>query len=62
MSIVTTLYDLIEAVSSECNHEEQVIGIVQDLINSGRAVLLRHSIGLEIVPSEDAPGHCEVFA
>ena len=40
MSIVSTLYDLIEAVSAECNDGDQVVGIVQDLINSGSVVLV----------------------
>jgi len=49
MSIVTTLYDIIEAVSAECNDSDQVLAIVQELVNSGRVVLLGSSRRIQVV-------------
>jgi hypothetical protein len=49
MAIVTTLYDLIEAVSAECNDGEQVMAIVRDLVNSGKVVIVRSSQKIRIV-------------
>ncbi len=49
MSIETTLYDLIEAVSAECNDDNQVTAIVQDLINSSETRNARTSGKIRIV-------------
>ncbi len=49
MSITTTLYDLIEVVSAECNDGNQVVPIDQDLINSGKVVLVRSSSRVQVV-------------
>jgi hypothetical protein len=49
MAIVTTLYDLVEAVSAECEDSEQVMAIVRDLINSGKVVIIRSSKKMRVV-------------
>ena len=57
MSIVTTLYDLIDAVSAECRDDSQVAAIVQDLINSGKVVLVRSTSRVQVVsPKPDQTG------
>ncbi len=52
MSIETTLYDLVNAVSAECEDNDQVVSIIQDLINAGKVELLRSSKKMKIIPSQ----------
>ena len=49
MSITTTLYGLVEAVSAECENDEDVLAIVMELINSGKVVIVRWSKEVHIV-------------
>ena len=49
MAIETTLYDLVEAVSAECENSEQVMAIVRDLINSRKVVIVRSSEKIRVV-------------
>ena len=49
MAIIATLDDLVEAIPAECEDSEQVLGIVLDLINSGKVVIVRSSRKIRIV-------------
>jgi hypothetical protein len=49
MAIVTTLYDLVQAVSAECDDSEDVLAIVADLINAGKVRIVRSSRKIRIV-------------
>ena len=48
MTIVTTLYDLIHAVSEECEDSDQVSTIVQGLINSRKVLVVSSSKRIRI--------------
>jgi len=60
MSIITTLYDLIEAVSTKCNDKNQVVPIVQHLINSKKVVIVSNSRVLKIGSLEGTQSLSEV--
>ncbi len=50
MSIVTTLYDLVDSVSEDCNDSEKLASIIQDIVNSGKVVTVKSSKKIRIVP------------
>jgi len=51
MSVVTTLHDLVMAVSDDCQDAETTAGIIQDIINTGKATTLRSSRRVRVVSS-----------
>ena len=49
MSIVTTLYDLIDSVSEDCSDSDKIASIIEDIVNTGNVVTVNTAQKVRIV-------------
>ena len=55
MSIVTTLYDLVDSVSEDCSDNEKIASIIEDIVNTGKVVTVKSSQKIRIVHQNPLP-------